>query len=68
MKTVHWVDFFILQVVVVEHGQVVESGTHNDLIKLGNVYHKLTHRQTLPHRDSFTTIQDVPLERSATSA
>ena len=35
------------KIVVMDKGRIVEQGTHEELLKLGGIYHKLIHMQSV---------------------
>ncbi len=41
----------VIQVIVIDHGRVVEQGTHSQLLGTGGVYKQLVLRQLTQHND-----------------
>jgi len=46
------------RLIVMEHGQIIEQGSHSELIKLDGLYASLWHRQT----SGFLGIEDTSAE------
>jgi ATP-binding cassette, subfamily B, bacterial len=48
------------QLVVLDHGQIVEQGAHSDLLRLGGTYAKLWHHQSGGFLDEETPAEPLP--------